>query len=294
MNVRDYTAADAAAAAALVAADEERLYGRPSRIEANDVVKWTEVAKEAWVYENGGSLAGIGWYSAWGGVGVIVGVVAAKGIGIGADVVTRAETGLRAQGGVEKLQGIAREPDGAARRLFESRGYREARRFYDMAIELDAQPPEPVLPEGLVVDGLRPGEERAFYDAFVDSFQDHWDFHALPYEQWLALREGEHRDEEGPLWLVVRDGDELAAVTRNEARRHGGGFVAALGVRPPWRGRGLAKALLHATFGEFWRRGVTRVTLGVDAESPTGATHLYERVGMHVEGCTIVFEKALA
>jgi hypothetical protein len=38
---------------------------------------------------------------------------------------------------------------------------------------------------------------------------------------------------------------------------------------------------------------VRRVTLGVDAESPTGATHLYERVGMHVEAENVVFEKAL-
>ncbi len=39
---------------------------------------------------------------------------------------------------------------------------------------------------------------------------------------------------------------------------------------------------------------LTRVTLGVDAESPTGATKLYERVGMRVESETVVFEKAVA
>jgi hypothetical protein len=39
---------------------------------------------------------------------------------------------------------------------------------------------------------------------------------------------------------------------------------------------------------------VTRVTLGVDADSPTGATKLYERVGMVVESSAVVYEKALA
>ena len=39
---------------------------------------------------------------------------------------------------------------------------------------------------------------------------------------------------------------------------------------------------------------MTRVTLGVDAENPTGATQLYERVGMHVEAENVVFEKTLA
>jgi hypothetical protein len=36
------------------------------------------------------------------------------------------------------------------------------------------------------------------------------------------------------------------------------------------------------------------VTLGVDAESPTGATRLYESVGMTTENAAIVYEKALA
>ena len=43
----------------------------------------------------------------------------------------------------------------------------------------------------------------------------------------------------------------------------------------------------------FFERGMARVTLGVDAENPTGATHLYERVGMHVEQENVVFEKEL-
>ena len=48
------------------------------------------------------------------------------------------------------------------------------------------------------------------------------------------------------------------------------------------------------TFRAFYDRGVKRVTLGVDAASPTGATHLYERVGMHIEQEQVVFEKSFA
>jgi hypothetical protein len=43
--------------------------------------------------------------------------------------------------------------------------------------------------------------------------------------------------------------------------------------------------------GEFARRGEKRVGLGVDAESETGATRLYERVGMHVAFQANVFRK---
>jgi ribosomal protein S18 acetylase RimI-like enzyme len=69
--------------------------------------------------------------------------------------------------------------------------------------------------------------------------------------------------------------------------------VGALGVRRRWRGRGYGRALLLHTFREFRRRGMTRATLGVDAANPTGATRLYESVGMHVEQEEIVWEKAL-
>ena len=77
----------------------------------------------------------------------------------------------------------------------------------------------------------------------------------------------------------------------HDAERNGGGYVGIIGVRRGRRGRGLAKALLLRTFGEFWRRGVTRVSLDVDADSPTGATRLYESVGMHVEGAMAVYER---
>ena len=98
-------------------------------------------------------------------------------------------------------------------------------------------------------------------------------------------------DDDQSLWFVIRVGTEIAAAVRNDAERRGGGYVGIIGVRRDWRGRGLAKALLLRTFGEFWQRGVTRVSLDVDADSPTGATRLYESVGMRVEGAMAVYER---
>jgi ribosomal protein S18 acetylase RimI-like enzyme len=59
-------------------------------------------------------------------------------------------------------------------------------------------------------------------------------------------------------------------------------------------GRGLAKALLLRSFREFHRRGQRRVGLGVDSENATGATKLYESVGMVVDTEQVVWEKLLA
>jgi mycothiol synthase len=60
------------------------------------------------------------------------------------------------------------------------------------------------------------------------------------------------------------------------------GWVDHLGVLASCRGRGIGAALLRHSFATFAGRGVRCVILNVDAENPTGATALYQRVGMRV------------
>ncbi|HZC30774.1 MAG TPA: GNAT family N-acetyltransferase [Gaiellaceae bacterium] len=290
MNVRAFTDEDAAAVAALLAREEEALYGRPSRTTASDILTMRHFHKEAWVYEEDGRVIASAAYGVHGDAAQVRGIVGETGRGIGTQIVERGEEFARTNG-VAKIHTGCAEPNTAARELFESRGYREVRRFYEMAIELEEEPAVPALPDGLVLDEVREGEERTVYDALNEAFQEHWGWHPVPFEEWLGIRGAQHHDEQGPVWFVIRDGDELAAVTRNQTSFNGGGYVGAIGVRSGWRGRGLAKALLYRTFAEFWRRGTTRVTLDVDTQNETGATQLYERVGMHVEACGLVFEK---
>jgi mycothiol synthase len=293
VNVREFTDNDAEAVAVLIAADEEHFFHRPSRLQASDILLFQQYNKEAWIWEDDGQLVAAATYGVHGDAATIRGTVAAKGRGLGAEILERGEVFAR-EHNTAKVHAGAPEPDAAARALLEGRGYGEVRRFYEMAVELREEPVVPELSEGLVLDELRDGEERAFYDALNDAFQDHWEWHPMPFDEWIEMRRGRHHDEHGPVWFVVRDGDDLAAVTRNDANVAGGGYVGAIGVRPRWRGRGLAKVLLYRTFLEFWRRGSPHVTLDVDAQNPTGATHLYERVGMHVVKCGVVFEKAAA
>jgi len=293
MNVRPLVDDDAPTVAALISAEEERLYGRPGRLTGADILMFLQWSKESWVWEDDGRMVASASYGVHGDAAHIRGTVADKGRGLGTEIVERGEAFARAEG-TKKIQTGAPEPDAAARTLFESRGYREVRRFYEMAIELTEEPSPPALPAGLVLDELRDGEYEAFYEVLNEAFAEHWEWHPDPFDEWLERRQGQHRDEHGPIWFVVRNGDELAAVTRNDASVAGGGYVGAIGVRPAWRGKGLGKALLLRTFAEFWRRGTTRVTLDVDSQNETGAVRLYERVGMHVEQENVVFEKALA
>lgn len=70
-------------------------------------------------------------------------------------------------------------------------------------------------------------------------------------------------------------------------------WIDALGVLPAWRGRGIGASLLRTAFAEFRRRRNATVTLNVDAQNETGATVLYERVGMRPTRRWDIYEKCL-
>ena len=69
--------------------------------------------------------------------------------------------------------------------------------------------------------------------------------------------------------------------------------MGLVGVRWPWRKRGLGLALLRHAFAEYHQRGVRKVGLSVDAESITGAPRLYGRAGMRVKESYIIHRKEL-
>jgi len=69
--------------------------------------------------------------------------------------------------------------------------------------------------------------------------------------------------------------------------------VRELGVRPAWRGKGVASALLRRTFESLRARGQLRAALGVDAENES-AIGLYQRLGMRVDSRHHLLRRTLA
>ena len=166
------------------------------------------------------------------------------------------------------------------------RGYRPLRASLTMAIEFGVEaPPEPVIPDGIELRPYRhPEDERAVFEAVQEAFADHWDFHPQSIENWREFTV-KARNFNPDLWLVARDGDEVAGASLNYPERTddpGYGWVGSLAVRPAWRRRGVGEALLRRSFAVLHARGWRNVRLSVDAENPTGATRLYERVGMRM------------
>lgn len=175
----------------------------------------------------------------------------------------------------------------------------QTRVFFRMGIDLDRPIPEPRLAEGLeIVTFAQFDDVLAVYRAYNESFKDHWGHIDQPEEEGLARFKHHFEDPsfDPTLWFMVKDGAEIAAVSLCFSKSDEDptvGHVKLLGVRRPWRRMGLGLALLHHTFREFQARGFRGVALGVDAQSPTGATQLYERAGMRVKRSTNVYEKVL-
>ena len=192
---------------------------------------------------------------------------------------------------LELVRTVALATDPAAQPLIESRGFAPVRRFYQMLIELDTPPPEPVWPGGFAVSTFKPGEEGILHAVTEEAFSDHWGHEPRDLDHWQ--RTVFSRDWWDPsLVFLVREGAEVVAAEVN-AFRFGVGWVDTLGTRKAWRGRGLGRALLLSAFGEFHRRGQRRIDLTVDAANKTGATHLYESVGMRAASQYDVYEKRL-
>lgn len=215
----------------------------------------------------------------------------------------------RARAGAEKASSGARvvltqgayEGDHESVARLEAAGFRHVRSFHRMRIEMAEPPPAPDWPEGIVVRTLGPGQDdRAAVEAMVDVFRDHWGYVEAPFEEELAEWEQwihEDEDFDTDLWfLACSVSGEIAGFCQcypfaGEDRSTG--LVDVLGVRRAWRRRGLATALLRHAFRAFYERGVPNVELGVDSESLTGATRLYERAGMRLVWTNRVYELEL-
>jgi mycothiol synthase len=183
-----------------------------------------------------------------------------------------------------------------AQQFYLAHGYKLVRTVYDMAIELTEAPPEPQWPEGITLRTMIPGQDdRPVHDALEEAFSDHWGHLPMPFELYMHYLYNS-KEFDPTLAFMAMDGDEIAGLSLCIKETLDGevwGWVDDLGVRRPWRKRGLGLALLRHSFGEFYRRGLPKIGLGVDATNLTGALRLYERAGMHVAQQFRAYQKEL-
>ena len=182
--------------------------------------------------------------------------------------------------------------DEAGKVILEQAGYSPVRYHWRMGIELESAPPPPVLPDELE---FRPFDKDkhavAIWQARNEAFLGNWGSREFTFEEFSYFT-FENPEYDPNLWMVIWDGDEVAAFSINQFKM-GIGWIHILAVRPAWRAKNLGLALLHRSFAEFYQRGTQSIGLGVDAANVTGATKLYQKVGMTIISEFVTMEKEL-
>ncbi|MGZ3641853.1 MAG: N-acetyltransferase family protein [Candidatus Limnocylindrales bacterium] len=197
------------------------------------------------------------------------------------------------------LQSESEGSDPGRDALLLSEGFEAVRYGYTMVRpDLEDQHDAP-LPEGLEIREVRPEHLRAIWEADQEAFRDHWGMGPsteADYQNFLT----DPMTNDSTLWRIAWDGDQVAGQVRSfinaeENRTYGRkrGWVESISVRRPWRHRGLARALIAASFPLLRARGLTEGALGVDTENPSGALRVYESMGFRPVSRETVYRKAL-
>ena len=180
----------------------------------------------------------------------------------------------------------------------EARGYAPVRYGFLMRRDLSEPIPDVPLPEGLEVRPVVDVDHRRIWDADAEAFRDHWEASVRTDDDFVQFFA--NPDIDTTMWQVAWDGDEVAGSIVNtiypEENANVGldvGWLDHVSVRRPWRGRGLASALIVRSLRVLRERGMDHAALGVDAENPTGALGLYERFGFRRHQQWVTFRKPL-
>ena len=136
--------------------------------------------------------------------------------------------------------------------------------------------------------------QREVQMELFEAVMEHWTEDAYP--RWAS--DPAHTPE---LWQIAWDGEKVAGMvlnridtTANAAHCRKRGYTEHVFVRRPWRGRGLASALLARSLELLKAQGMEEAELGVDVENASGAHALYERMGFRTFSTDIWFRKPMA
>lgn len=185
------------------------------------------------------------------------------------------------------------------REYAEGHGYEPTRYFFEMARDLGLKIPELALPEGFDVRPVKPEHVRPIWRALDEAFSDHWGHHVATEARYQAFAQDPLQDP--ALWKVAWAGDEIAGAVLNVVDESENvllgrkrGYTEDIGVRRPYRRRGLATSLLARSLRMLKELGYEEAALTVDSENENSALKLYASLGFKKVRTTIVYRKPLA
>jgi GNAT superfamily N-acetyltransferase len=184
--------------------------------------------------------------------------------------------------------------------LLERAGYTPVRYGYMMVRpNLDDIPDLP-LPEGLEVRPVCREDLRTIWEALIEAFRDHWGHRPGTEEEYQRFVN--EPDMQPQLWQVAWETrtNQVAGMVlnsfsekENEQFHFKRGWTDPICVRRPYRLQGLARALIMRSLRVLREQGMTEAALGVDADNPNKALHLYESCGYRPVTKSYTLRKAM-
>jgi mycothiol synthase len=160
--------------------------------------------------------------------------------------------------------------------FYERRGFGFALSEEELLRNLGQPIPGNPVPEGMMFAVWTEEDAHLFFLAYDDAFRDRPGFPGWTEEVWRKAFTG-HDSFRSDLSLLLLDGEEPAGYAVC-AVEEGEGWIAQIGVRPAWRRRGLAGALLSEVMRRFRAKGFSEAVLGVNVNNPR-ALSVYLRLG---------------
>lgn len=180
------------------------------------------------------------------------------------------------------------------RKLYADHGLQPIRWYADLSRTFEEPPPEVPPPPGVRLVRMHRDHSEDVRRAHNECFADQWGSQPIDRVHWEEqLSRAASRI--GWSWVALADGTgEVVGYATNsayeqdwEAQGFSEGWTDRLGVRPAWRGRGIAKALLAASMQSYAAAGLDAAGLGVDTDNPS--FRLYEQLGFRSVNTVVLY-----
>lgn len=156
------------------------------------------------------------------------------------------------------------------------------------------------IPNGITFDKLNFEKYslKDLTDIDNETFKDHWGFMEVNEDDWERETKSSYFLENGIIFAKDREeivGFSYAEFDEEDIKKRGErvGYIYMLGVKKDYRRKGIGKALLLSSIKFLKKHRVDIAELGVDAENPNKAKHLYESVGFREKSRAVCFRKHL-
>ena len=183
------------------------------------------------------------------------------------------------------------QEDANARAILERNAFTASRYSAQMSRSLDARPPAPLLPDGVILRPYAESYDDSVRQAFNEAFSEHWGLGELDQEAWRERFTGKGVFRADLSYVLLHEDDVIAFCLSEDHSAEGTILMEAIGTRKAWRGQGLASAvMIHAMQG-YADSGFSRAVLDVDTENITGALRLYEKLGFVVDRISTIYTR---